>query len=1409
MLGTETPIVLLDAACASSLFALDLGVQSLRAREADLVYVGGVFTVGPCNSVLFAQFGGLSATGSHALDRRADGVVFGEGAAILGIRRLDDALARGEKVLAVVRATGLSSDGPSVSVNVPKSAGQVAAMRAAYETSGVDQQSIQYVEAHATATPVGDATEFEALASVFGGRDPRLPRIKLGSVKSLLGHTGWLAGAASLIKVIQSFEHNVIPPHFGWSAPDARMDLKGSPFQIDTSPQPWANRSNEPRRAAVNGFGFGGTNAHVVLEAFDPDCHKPAGGTAVPEADIVCVGFGAGFSGTGPELTAIPEKRSPRINAEAFRLPRNKRMMPDALEHMDASQFSVLAAADRALVSSRVDLAASKERMAVVIGTSGKARRGIAANQRILADRLRRELELQLLRIGQDPESAAAVASALMTALKESVPPSNPYTLVGMMPNLVAGRVANVFGLVGPNLVVDAGSRSLLSAIRVASSYLRHGVCDYVLTGGVNATAPWPRAGLPPGEDGTEPDGAVVLVVTHREIARKNGLKILAGVTAKDEIILTPEKAQGSNCAEIVLGRPNETTGLAILAAAFSALGEGGPAWRMRWLGAKAAHPPASGATKRQMRDTRQVDFYSMVPVPVPRPALAADMPRRILLITDQTDLAHRLRGHPLLKHSTIQPIIADSAANEALAARIDPGDVDLVLVARNLGAVPPLALLGPDAKAAPVVDLAFLVVRQLHQQVATGSLPVMSLHMNGWSSSSLHPDAALIHGFLKSVAREWPTSIVRAIATDSSEVGTGVDALARELGLGLANPDVEIIERNSARHALRFSLATPSAGSNVPPFNAESVVVLTGGARGVTAVMAEALLERYGCKLILLGRSDPEGVPVTMRAMSLEEMDAYETEYYRSARVREPKPTMVELRREFARLKASHETWNTIVKLRGLGEVTYHKVDITKSQEIDAVVRETVEKYGGITLVVHGAGLQVSKRLSNRQLADFQQVVATKLDGLRNLFSACNRYAGSDVQFHLLTSAFSAIGNDGQPDYGAANEAMAALACIQPQQTRWTALGWLGWAGIGMTRGSEYAALGKSRGLRAIMPEEGKEFFRQMLEDLTCSPALSLLSGGEVAFYNLPLLEQRRPATTSRLPANETTLEWPLSLQSAPYLADHIVNGFPTLPGTFEVEFSLRAARALRPDLHYVAVENPRFRQFVRVPEQGVLLRAKARVVDESASGTVIAVKLLSDFVHKSGKVLQRDVLHFECEVLVGTTPFSVKETVFKSSDLTPSVACADPFLAQGSPVKLGGMFASLDDIQIGKNIRSARFHLDRRHSLDALAGFIAPVVLLDALFRLLGLAPDGETKTGTVSVPVAGGSFRFLAGATDIGLQGTTLILTASNPRTEGNQLVMEWGQVIDGDGRVIAAIQHAVARRMGAPAPMLSKT
>ncbi|MGE5150753.1 MAG: beta-ketoacyl synthase N-terminal-like domain-containing protein, partial [Rhodospirillaceae bacterium] len=797
MLGESVQTVMLDAACASSLYALDLGVQALRAGEADLVYAGGVFAPGPSGSALFSQFGGLSTTGSHALDKSADGVVFGEGAAILGLRRLSDAVARGETIHAVVTASALSSDGHSVAINVPRAEGQRKAMEAAYRASGIDPQSVQCVEAHATATPVGDATEFKALTAVYGGRDASLPRIKLGSVKSLLGHTGWLAGAASVIKVIESMKRGVLPPHHGWTAPGTGIDLAASPFDIVTKQQPWPDRPGVPRRAAINGFGFGGTNAHVVIEAFDPK--QAVAVQPVGPPDIVCVGFGAAFPGSADSFADRAGGRAATINTAPFRLPRRKLLMPDALDQMDTAQFTVLASADRALERAKLDLAQWKERTGIVIGSAGKARRGVAAIQRVLADRLHRKLSAALVEAGQDAKSAATVCDALVAQLKVAGgKPSNAYTLVGMMPNLVAGRASNVFDFSGPSVVVDTGRQSLIAAMRVAQSYLNHRVCDVILAGGVNTTAPWPRAGLPVGDDGVEPDGATLLVLMRRETAIANKLPILASVTASaDELSIVPTAGGEAKQTDVPLGRPHEVSGIAALADCLHAASP----QRFRW---SRRNDAATAAQMGYLRDPRPISFYERIAVPAPVMASGV-MPRRVLLVTDQPALAGKLQQLPAFAGSQIRCLVPPGNDEKTVSA-IDTSSVDLLLVARDLKDVAPSALLDPKVDPTAVLDLAFLAVRHLHEQIAEGRVKLLALNLGAWPNGTLHPDAALLHGMLKSLARDWPAATVRALATESSDPAAAAVAVGRELAC--ADSDVEIVEVGGQRHALRFARA-------------------------------------------------------------------------------------------------------------------------------------------------------------------------------------------------------------------------------------------------------------------------------------------------------------------------------------------------------------------------------------------------------------------------------------------------------------------------------------------------------------------------------------------------------------------------------------------------------------------------
>ncbi len=256
-----------DAACASSLSALHLAMLELQAGRADVMLSGGVDAF---NDVFmytcFSKTPALSPTGdARPFDNDADGTMLGEGVGVVVLKRLADAKRDGDRIYAVLRGMGTSSDGKGQAIYAPSSDGQARALRQAYDQAGVEPRSIGLVEAHGTGTKVGDATELRGLASVYGAEDGATPWCALGSVKSMIGHTKAAAGVAGLIKASLALHHRVLPPTLKVSRPNEALD--GAPaFYVSDRKRPWLASSEHPRRAAVSAFGFGGSNFHCVLE---------------------------------------------------------------------------------------------------------------------------------------------------------------------------------------------------------------------------------------------------------------------------------------------------------------------------------------------------------------------------------------------------------------------------------------------------------------------------------------------------------------------------------------------------------------------------------------------------------------------------------------------------------------------------------------------------------------------------------------------------------------------------------------------------------------------------------------------------------------------------------------------------------------------------------------------------------------------------------------------------------------------------------------------------------------------------------------------------------------------------------------------------------------------------------------
>ncbi|MFH8439772.1 SDR family oxidoreductase [Streptomyces sp. NPDC018026] len=262
-----------DAACASSLAALSTAVGELSLGRADLVISGGVDTGNDIGMFLcFSKTPALSPSGDcRPFSAAADGTMLGEAVVMYALKRLSDAERDGDRIHAVIRGIGSSSDGRGTAIYAPLPGGQARALRRAYEEAGYGPDTVELVEAHGTGTKAGDTSELAALGSVFaasGRTDGQWCAI--GSVKSQIGHTKCAAGAAGLLKAVMALHHKVLPPTVKVDRPNPAAAAPDGPFYVNTQARPWVRPAGHPRRAAVSSFGFGGSNFHVTLEEYVP-----------------------------------------------------------------------------------------------------------------------------------------------------------------------------------------------------------------------------------------------------------------------------------------------------------------------------------------------------------------------------------------------------------------------------------------------------------------------------------------------------------------------------------------------------------------------------------------------------------------------------------------------------------------------------------------------------------------------------------------------------------------------------------------------------------------------------------------------------------------------------------------------------------------------------------------------------------------------------------------------------------------------------------------------------------------------------------------------------------------------------------------------------------------------------------
>jgi PfaB family protein len=582
-LGLGGGNITLDAACASSLYAIKLAADELISGRVDAMLSGGVSRPDPLFTQMgFSQLRALSRRGiCSPFDAAGDGLVVGEGAGLFLLKRTEDALAHGDRIYGIIRGIGLAND-VGGSLLAPMSEGQLRAMRAAYLQAGWNPADVDLIECHATGTPVGDAVEVASLRELWGNERPEGVPCVIGSVKSNIGHLLTAAGGAALTKVLLAMQAETLPPTASFTTPQPGMGLENSPFRVLKSAEPWQRRgSNVPRRAAVSAFGFGGINAHLLVEEWLP-VNAPfdsAQGTShwlsevktTPEP-IAVVGMEARFGpwqglrafrervlGGDPAAHAVPPAQwwgvqdsswfredgltaTPfngffqdhvSIASDRFRIP------PREMEEMLPQQLLMLRTAAGALQ----DAGLGREdnlHTGVFIGialdlnsTNFSLRWSLPPRAAAWAKNLGRELSAEELE-----HWTARLCDAAGPAL-------NANRTMGALGNIVASRIAREFRIGGPGFTLSSEENSGLRALQAAVRMLQTGQLERALVGAVDLAGD-PRAVL--GRHALQPfstsgcalpfdehadgavvgEGAVAVVLKRLTDAQRDGDRIYA-----------------------------------------------------------------------------------------------------------------------------------------------------------------------------------------------------------------------------------------------------------------------------------------------------------------------------------------------------------------------------------------------------------------------------------------------------------------------------------------------------------------------------------------------------------------------------------------------------------------------------------------------------------------------------------------------------------------------------------------------------------------------------------------------------------------------------------------------------------------------------------------------------------------
>ena len=1356
-------LVMVDAACASSLYAAAMGMQALETGRADAVIAGGVFCPGPGNSCLFSQFQGSTSTGCRPFEANADGVVFSEGAAVVTLRRLDDAVRMNYPIMGLLRGFGLSSDGRSSSANVPQTQGQILSLQRCYSNYEIDRSSIDAIEAHGTSTPVGDATELKTLGEFFGNRANR--DFPVHSLKGVLGHAGWAAGTASLIAACQYMQNGVFPGQANFENPCKTLLDSDASLTVSRNTQQLPPRA----RLALDGFGFGGANAHLVVEKYD-DSQLVAEHSDSDQNDEL---NGKKITSVSNDdelvIVACHELKPEHTNGfdRNHTLSKDHILLPDLADDMDISQGLAVSLAD-GILAKLPDLTAEiRQATGMVLALSGKTERGIEATARILSPRLKRLLK--------DHEESVKKLDAIVDQSR----PSGPYTLQCMMPNVASGRAALQMDLNGPNFVVDAGDHSLEAAFDSASLLMgrRQSHQQLFIVAAIHANRMDNR------EVQGDDEFATAFLVATRRSAAELGLKAISTIDQLKDFWDGKEQSIGVKVRQLMrklqptVSQNNEQS---------------------------IASPVDTGPKEKPIVDPPTHTIHTPVWVEVEpgnSDSVVPKFPSRLTVVLSDPEQADAWIEELSRRGSEFKLILAQTNSSRTPYPSSDcicvvdwnnPQSIQNCL--DEVAAFEPEMVIGFDSPSSwdlqttvkivadhPLGEWMFLLAQKLESGIRQGKIELWGLFLDSYRDI-IHPTTGAAAGVLKSIRRELENRVGGIAYTRDLTLSTALDRLNKERN----EPDseAEIIFDGPIRRVRRLQAVSSKNRSGMNcGLNRDSVVVATGGAQGVTAVLTESILRKHQCTVVAIGRSQPEAGPL--------DEENCEGIFYENYLRQNPNSDGVEMKLAFQRARRRWETHATIQRLQTLGgQFVYLSADVNRHDEVEKAISQVIAQFGNIDLLVHGAGIQLSKQLKDRSHDEFRRIYSVKVGGLKNLVESSCRQLEHMPAVHVLTSAFSIFGNDGQHDYGAANETLDRLCDLgRTKQHFWSSIAWLAWDGIGMTRGSEYQSLAEQRGLSTLTPESGTPFLHQVLE------------GQSNAAINVPISEQERlmydvetvPGFSGQ-PGRRIQLSR-FDLDEMPWLHQHQVREVPTVPGAWIVNRMVEAAMkvaAKSQGICEVTAENISFRRFVRPLDHRVTPPRVVAMLQED----YIEVWVLGDLRHSSGTLLKKDIImanaRFQFRYRTHGKP------VLDHLPVEPNAAgfLSDPYCLQGhGKVRLSGPFDCLDEIQILPEGRRARFVLPA--DCDATRSTITPTLLLDATWRVGAMY--AQPNNADLYVPVQIKRITMPVNADNTGTSLSDCTIRSACPKVDQNGANWSRSEVRDSEGRLQIIVEDALAKKM----------